>query len=166
MKLERYKSSDMRPTNRGVRDFIEKSRIAHGVLKILAVFGVSMIMADGVLTPAQSVLGAIQGLRVAKENISTSTIVGVSCAILILLFLVQPFGITKLGSTFAPVVIVWLLFNAVFGIYVSFTESQVSHLHEFLTLLRTSRTTTIQYLRHSLPTSQAAGLSAIRLKDG
>ncbi|KAF2102937.1 potassium uptake protein [Rhizodiscina lignyota] len=117
VKLERYKSNDLRPTNRGVRNFIEKSRIAHTILQALAVFGVSMIIADGVLTPAQSVLGAIQGLRVVNENISTGTIIGVSCAILVLLFLVQPFGITKIGSTFAPVVIVWLLFNAAFGIY-------------------------------------------------
>lgn len=40
-----------------------------------------------------------------------------SCAILVLLFLFQPFGVTKLASSFAPIVIVWLLFNAVFGIY-------------------------------------------------
>jgi KUP system potassium uptake protein len=72
---------------------------------------------DGVLTPAQSVLGAIQGLTVASSNITTSTIIGVSCAILILLFLVQPFGTTKVASAWAPIVIVWLLFNFCTGIY-------------------------------------------------
>lgn len=74
-------------------------------------------MADGVLTPAQSVLGAVQGLSVVKPGIEKSTIVGTTCGILILLFLVQPFGTTKLASSFAPIVIVWLGFNAGFGIY-------------------------------------------------
>lgn len=61
IKLERFQSSDMNPSNRGIRDFLEHSNVAHGVLKALAVLGVSLIMSDGVLTPAQSVLGAIQG---------------------------------------------------------------------------------------------------------
>lgn len=55
-------------------------------LKLWALTDVS----DGVLTPAQSVLGAIQGLRVAQPNISTATIIGVTCAILVLLFAIQP----------------------------------------------------------------------------
>lgn len=59
-------------------------RSSHKVMNINPMFS------DGVLTPAQSVLGAIQGLRVAQPNISTSTIIGVSCAILVLLFVVQP----------------------------------------------------------------------------
>ena len=53
-----------------------------------------------------------------SPGISNSTIIGASCGILILLFLIQPFGTTKLASSFAPIVIIWLLFNAVFGIYV------------------------------------------------
>lgn len=76
-----------------------------------------MIMADGVLTPAQSVLGAIQGIRVVNPSLGTSAVVGVSCAILVLLFLIQPLGTSKLGTAFAPVVVLWLLFNLIAGIY-------------------------------------------------
>ena len=76
-----------------------------------------MVMSDGVLTPAQSVLGAVQGLSVVKPDIEKSTIVGTTCGILILLFLIQPFGTTKLASSFAPIVIIWLGFNAGFGVY-------------------------------------------------
>jgi KUP system potassium uptake protein len=76
-----------------------------------------MVMADGVLTPAQSVLGAVQGLSVVKPDITKSTIVGTTCGILVLLFLIQPLGTTKLATSFAPIVIVWLGFNAGFGIY-------------------------------------------------
>ena len=117
VKMERYTTNDLRKPNRGIRRWLENSMISHATLKVLAVFGVSLIMADGILTPAQSVLGAIQGLTVVAPNITNGTIVGVSVAILILLFLVQPFGIHRISSTFAPVVIIWLLFNAVFGIY-------------------------------------------------
>jgi KUP system potassium uptake protein len=86
-------------------------------LKIVGVLGVSLVMSDGVLTPAQSVLGAIQGLQVIKPDITSSTIIGISCAILVLLFLVQPLGTSKIATVFAPIVIVWLLFNFSFGIY-------------------------------------------------
>lgn len=62
-------------------------------------------------------LGAVQGLNVVKPDITRSTIIGTTCAILILLFLIQPLGTTKIATTFAPIVIIWLAFNAGFGIY-------------------------------------------------
>jgi KUP system potassium uptake protein len=117
VKMDRYRTNDLQPANRGVRSLLEKSPVIHGILKILAVFGVSLIMADGILTPAQSVLGAIQGLNVVKPDISSHVVVGVSCAILVLLFLVQPLGISRISSVFAPIVIIWLAFNLAFGIY-------------------------------------------------
>lgn len=86
-----------------------------------------MVMADGVLTPAQSVLGAIQGIEVVQPDISSSTIVGVSCAIVVLLFAVQPFGVHRVASAWAPIVIVWLSFNFVVGIY-----NLVNHDHTVL----------------------------------
>jgi KUP system potassium uptake protein len=76
-----------------------------------------MIIADGILTPAQSVLGAVQGLNVAVPDIAKSTIIGVTCAILVLLFLVQPLGVGRISMVFAPIVLIWLLWNAIFGIY-------------------------------------------------
>ncbi|KAI9835296.1 MAG: hypothetical protein M1819_002440 [Sarea resinae] len=127
VRLERYMSSDMRRSNLKARSFIEKNRFLHTVLKVLAVLGVSLIMADGVLTPAQSVLGAIQGLEIVKPDISTGTIIGVSCAIIILLFFVQPFGVERLSFVFAPIVSIWMLFNLSFGIY-----NLVKHDHSVL----------------------------------
>lgn len=74
-------------------------------------------MSDGVLTPAQSVLGAVQGINVIQPDISNGTVVGATCGILILLFVIQPFGTTKIGVVFAPVIIIWLALLACFGIY-------------------------------------------------
>ncbi|KAI1779527.1 potassium transporter [Hypoxylon cercidicola] len=117
IKMERHETGDMRPSNRTVRSSMERSRFMRGLLKVIGVLAVSMVIADGVLTPAQSVLGAVQGLSVVSPDISSSTIVGVSCAILVVLFSLQPLGTTKLATTFAPIVILWLGFNAGFGIY-------------------------------------------------
>ena len=59
--MDRHSTNDMRPVGRGIRTFIETSRLAKFLLKLTGVIGVSMVIADGMLTPAQSVLGAIQG---------------------------------------------------------------------------------------------------------
>lgn len=117
VRMERYLTGDLKAGGRSVREFIESSTVCKFGLKIVGVLGVSMVMADGVLTPAQSVLGAIQGLKVANPNLETPTIVGATCAILIFLFLLQPFGTSRLGTTFAPVVVIWLLFNLASGIH-------------------------------------------------
>jgi KUP system potassium uptake protein len=115
--MERVISTDLAPSSRNLRTTIERSKFARVLLQFVGVLAVSMVMSDGVLTPAQSVLGAVQGLRVVKPDISNATVVGTSCGILILLFLIQPLGTSKIATSFAPIVIIWLGFNAAFGIY-------------------------------------------------
>jgi len=115
--MERHLTDDLGRSTKNVRSTIENSKFFRGLLKTIGVLAVSMVMADGVLTPAQSVLGAVQGLNVVKPDLDKSTIIGVTCAILILLFVLQPLGITKLTIVFSPIVMVWLALNAGFGIY-------------------------------------------------
>ncbi|KAI0877596.1 potassium uptake protein [Hypoxylon argillaceum] len=117
VKMERHQTQDLSPSNQSVRRRMEGSKFLRGLLKVIGVLSVSMVIADGILTPAQSVLGAIQGLSVVSPHITSSTIVGTSSGILILLFAIQPLGLTRLASTFAPIVLIWLAFNAVFGVY-------------------------------------------------
>jgi KUP system potassium uptake protein len=119
VKMERVQTGELRRSAKSARNFFERSMVAKYFLRTIGVLGVALVMSDGVLTPAQSVLGAIQGINVVAPNIGKPTVVGVSCAILVILFLLQPLGITKLASSFAPIVIIWLLFNFAFGIYVS-----------------------------------------------
>jgi KUP system potassium uptake protein len=125
IEMQRYLSVDLESAGRRIRHGLEGSAVAKAILKIIGVLAVSMVMSDGILTPAQSVLGAVQGLEVVVPSITKSTIIGVTAGILILLFLIQPFGTTKIASTFAPIVMLWLAFNAVFGIYnlVKFDDS-------------------------------------------
>ncbi|EEU40379.1 uncharacterized protein NECHADRAFT_66551 [Fusarium vanettenii 77-13-4] len=116
VRLDRETGAELPPAGRIVRDFLERSRTAKAVLKMVGILGVAMVMADSVLTPAQSVLGAIQGIQVVRPDLGRSAIVGISCAILVFLFLLQPLGTSKIGTTFAPVVMVWLFFNFAVGI--------------------------------------------------
>jgi len=113
----RCQDKELRPANREFRRVLEHYPFVHAIFKGVAVLGVCLMIADGVLTPAQSVLGAIQGLNHVRPDISSSVIVGISRTILVLLFLVQHFGTTKIGVCFAPIVILWLLLNLVFGVY-------------------------------------------------
>ncbi|PWY71756.1 potassium transporter 5 [Aspergillus heteromorphus CBS 117.55] len=117
VQMKRHLSTDLERTSRYARHSLETSKFAKRLLKVVGVLAVTMVLADGLLTPAQSVLGAVQGIEVVSPNISKSTIIGVTDAILVILFLIQPLGITRFTFAFAPIVIIWLGFNAVFGIY-------------------------------------------------
>jgi len=164
VKIERYLSNELRPSSRGFRDVLEHSRFTHGLLKVLAVFGVSLIIADGVLTPAQSILGAIQGIEVVSSNLTYHTVVGISCAILVLLFVVQPLGITKISSAWAPIVIIWLLLNFCFGVYVRLGTSILAI--PWLNISRILPSTTGLCSKHFRHTSPGYGLSAMALQAG
>ncbi|KAL9115655.1 MAG: hypothetical protein Q9227_000023 [Pyrenula ochraceoflavens] len=117
VKMKRFLSGDLESAGRQLRKGFESSRLARNLLKVIGCLAVTMVLSDGVLTPAQSVLGAVQGIEVVAPNISKGTIVGVTDAILVMLFLVQPLGIQKISYAFSPIVIIWLGFNAAFGVY-------------------------------------------------
>jgi KUP system potassium uptake protein len=117
VQMKRYLSGDLEHAGQKVRERLESSQFARGVLKVIGVLAVTMVLADGLLTPAQSVLGAVQGIEVVQPSISKATVIGVTDTILIVLFFIQPLGITKLSFAFSPIVIIWLGFNAAFGIY-------------------------------------------------
>ncbi|KAK5124559.1 hypothetical protein LTR85_001776 [Meristemomyces frigidus] len=115
--FQRWNTGDIHPETAHLRKRLEKSRFFKAFLKFIGVLAVSMVLSDGVLTPAQSVLGAVQGIEVVHPNISQGTVIGAACGILVLLFVIQPFGTTKIGVTFAPIIIFWLGLLAGFGIY-------------------------------------------------
>jgi len=117
IRMERHKTNELHPETRKFRKTMEQSKIFKTILKVMGVLAVSMVMSDGVLTPAQSVLGAVQGLSVIRPGISNGAVVGATCGILVLLFAIQPFGTHRIGVVFAPVIILWMGMLACFGIY-------------------------------------------------
>ncbi|XP_047337151.1 potassium transporter 5-like [Impatiens glandulifera] len=96
---------------------LEKSEFAKLFLLFATMLGTSMVIGDGVLTPCISVLSAVGGIKEATSVMTEGRIVWVSAGILIVLFSVQRFGTDKVGYTFAPIICIWLFFNASIGFY-------------------------------------------------
>ena len=90
-----------------------------GVVFLLGVVGASLFYGDGMITPAISVLSAIEGLKDAPGlgHISTIYVVGFSAAILIALFLVQSRGTHKIATLFGPLTAVWFLVIGALGLF-------------------------------------------------
>ncbi|KAL0023251.1 hypothetical protein WJX79_010795 [Trebouxia sp. C0005] len=98
-----------------LKQYLATTAGAQASLLCLVLLMTSMVLGDGVLTPAQSVLGAIYGLQV-KTSVSQGGIVGISCGIVILLFMVQRFGTGRIGFCFAPIVLIYFLCNLIIAI--------------------------------------------------
>jgi KUP system potassium uptake protein len=81
----------------------------------MGLFGASLLYGDGVITPAISVLSAIEGLRVAAPAL-TSYVVPITIVILVFLFLFQKRGTEGVGSLFGPVMMLWFVVIAILGI--------------------------------------------------
>ncbi len=81
----------------------------------LGVFGTALLYGDGLITPAISVLGAVEGLNRVNEGFE-SWVIPIAVTILILLFLVQRRGTGGIGRVFGPIMIVWFSVLAILGI--------------------------------------------------
>lgn len=84
-------------------------------LVILGLFGAALLYGDGMITPAISVLSAIEGLKIVTPAISP-IIIPLTVMILVALFLIQSRGTGKIGSAFGPITLVWFLVLAVLGL--------------------------------------------------
>lgn len=85
------------------------------ILLLIGVFGAALFYGDSVITPAISVLGAMEGLEVALPSLNPY-VLPLSVVILIGLFLFQRHGTTAVGKLFGPIIVVWFAVLAVSGI--------------------------------------------------
>jgi len=83
---------------------------------VAALFGAALLYGDGIITPAISVLSAVEGLEVAT-NAASSFVVPITVAILIALFGVQHHGTSGIGRIFGPVMIAWFVAIAALGVW-------------------------------------------------
>ncbi len=84
-------------------------------LLLVGIFGTAVFFGDGVITPAVTVLGAVEGLEVLAPALHRF-IVPVALAVLLALFAAQRFGTAGIGRLFGPVTTLWLLVLAALGI--------------------------------------------------
>ena len=99
---------------------VNGSRVARGlsprrIMIVLGIFGAALLYADGALTPAISVLSAVEGLEIATPQLQ-HWVLWITLVILIGLFAFQSRGTTMVGSIFGPVMLVWFATIAVLGL--------------------------------------------------
>ena len=95
------------------------------VLLVVGIFGTSLFYGDGVITPAISVLSAVEGLEVVSPAFAKG-VIPITLAILFALFAVQKKGTAGIGKFFGPITLVWFLTIALLGV------SQIIHHPEIL----------------------------------
>jgi KUP system potassium uptake protein len=90
-------------------------RKSRATLVALGLFGAALLYGDGMITPAISVLGAVEGLQVAT-NLFDPYIVPTALVILVGLFAIQSHGTARVGLLFGPIMVVWFVTIAVLGL--------------------------------------------------
>ncbi|XP_038987770.1 probable potassium transporter 14 isoform X2 [Phoenix dactylifera] len=100
-----------------IKECLETSLTLKKLLLMLVLFGTSMVIADGVVTPAMSVMSAVSGLKVGIASVEQDEVVMISVAFLIVLFSVQRFGTSKVGLVVGPALFIWFCSLGGIGIY-------------------------------------------------
>jgi KUP system potassium uptake protein len=85
-------------------------------LLLLGVFGAALFYGDGVITPAISVLSAVEGLEIAAPKLAPY-VIPITLAVLIGLFVAQKWGTSGIGKVFGPVMVAWFGILAVSGLF-------------------------------------------------
>ncbi|HEU4973708.1 MAG TPA: KUP/HAK/KT family potassium transporter [Baekduia sp.] len=118
----KYAGFIMRAHNRGdggimaLTALLQRSRVARrAALATLGVFGAALFFGDGIITPAISVMGSLQGLEVAAPGLS-HLVLPLSLGVLVGLFVLQRFGSAAIGRLFGPVIVVWFVAIGLIGL--------------------------------------------------
>ena len=85
------------------------------LLVALGLFGAALLYGDGVITPAISVLGAVEGLEVGTPALA-HVVVPITLVILFALFMVQRYGSARVGTAFGPIMLVWFVTIGALGV--------------------------------------------------
>jgi KUP system potassium uptake protein len=85
------------------------------IVTSLGIFGAAMFYGDGIITPAISVLSAVEGLKVLSPNLQ-QFVLPIAIGILIGLFAIQRHGTATIGKFFGPTMVVWFIVIAVLGV--------------------------------------------------
>ncbi len=114
----------MRADNNGEGGVMALAALAHRssglgrrlktAIALVSLAGLALFYGDGMLTPAVSVLSAVEGLGVESESLKAA-ILPLTLAILVGLFLLQRHGTEKIGKVFGPVMVVWFIVIALLG---------------------------------------------------
>ncbi len=93
-----------------------RQTLGRAALVLVGIFGAALLYGDGVITPAISVLSAVEGLDSSTHGALEKWVVPITAVILVMLFLMQKRGTARVGAIFGPVMIVWFTTLAVIGL--------------------------------------------------
>jgi KUP system potassium uptake protein len=131
------------------RRLYEKRKGGVGIFLVIGIVGVSLFYGDSLITPAVSVLSAVEGLKTALPSVG-ELVLPIAAVILVLLFFIQRFGTGRVGVLFGPVMLLWFLVIAAAGVPLIIKHPDV--------LLGLSPTWAISFLvAHPLTTFVAIG---------
>lgn len=102
----------------------DPSRPSAAVLIVMGLFGAALLYGDGMITPAISVLSAVEGLRVTTHGMARY-VLPLTVVILLLLFIFQRRGTGRVGAVFGPVMLVWFTVLALLGLHGIIAEPAV-----------------------------------------
>ena len=115
----RYIVLEMRADNQGEGGILALLALlpkgSKPVLALLGIFGAALLYGDGIITPAITVLGGVEGLEVIAPTLEPY-VVPVSAVIIFLIFFFQKFGTHRVGVLFGPIMVVWFTTLAVLGV--------------------------------------------------
>ncbi|BFG16465.1 hypothetical protein CerSpe_027390 [Prunus speciosa] len=100
-----------------IKETLERRSFLKTLLLLFVLMGTSMVIGDGILTPAISVMSAVSGLQGEVPGFGTTAVVVVSIIILVVLFNIQRFGTGKVGVMFSPILALWFFSLGSIGIY-------------------------------------------------
>ena len=103
------------PSRNGGANTTSRLAVGRPLLIALGIFGTGLLYGDGMITPAITVLGAIEGLEVVTP-LFTPYVVPITVTILVFLFVIQQFGTHRVGRLFGPIVVVWFVTIAALGV--------------------------------------------------
>jgi KUP system potassium uptake protein len=95
-----------------------KSGRAIAFAGFLTFMGVSLLLGDGVITPAITILSAVEGMLIipGMENLNQTTLIGIAAAITIILFVFQSRGSDRIAAAFGPIMLIWFSTLALSGL--------------------------------------------------
>ncbi|XP_073149599.1 potassium transporter 10-like [Henckelia pumila] len=100
-----------------IKKWLEAHAFRRNALLLIVLVGTCMVIGDGILTPAISVLSASGGIKVDHPKMSNDVVVLVAVIILVGLFSMQHYGTDRVGWLFAPIVLLWFLLIGGIGIF-------------------------------------------------
>jgi KUP system potassium uptake protein len=117
----KYAGFIMRAHNRGdggimaLTALVQRRKIPRAaILIVLGIFGAGLFFGDGMITPAISVVSAVEGLNVVSSSLS-NVVVPIALGIMVVLFAVQRFGTGAVGWMFGPVILLWFVVIGLLG---------------------------------------------------